>query len=42
MARVIVGMTTSLDGFVEDQNGSASSLYRTSQPCRARVHERGD
>ena len=27
MARVIVGMTTSLDGFVEDRNGSASSLY---------------
>jgi len=27
MAKVIVGMTTSLDGFVEDLDGSASSLY---------------
>ncbi len=27
MARVIVGMTSSLDGFVADQSGSASRLY---------------
>ena len=27
MARVIVGMTTSLDGFVADQSGSAGRLY---------------
>ena len=27
MARVIVGMTTSLDGFVTDQSGSAGRLY---------------
>jgi dihydrofolate reductase len=27
MARVIVGMTTSLDGFVADASGSASRLY---------------
>lgn len=27
MARVIVGMTTSLDGFVADESGSASRLY---------------
>lgn len=27
MARVIVGMTTSLDGFVADERGSASRLY---------------
>ena len=27
MAEVIVGMTTSLDGFVADQSGSASRLY---------------
>jgi len=27
MAKVIVGMTTSLDGFVEDRGGSASSLF---------------
>ena len=27
MAKVIAGMTTSLDGFVEDESGSASRLY---------------
>lgn len=27
MAKVIVGMTTSLDGFVADQSGSATRLY---------------
>jgi dihydrofolate reductase len=27
MARVIVGMTTSVDGFVADESGSATSLY---------------
>jgi hypothetical protein len=27
MAKVIVGMTTSVDGFVADRSGSASSLY---------------
>jgi riboflavin biosynthesis pyrimidine reductase len=27
MATVIAGMTTSLDGFVADQNGSARRLY---------------
>lgn len=27
MARVVVGMTTSLDGFVADQNGSAGRLF---------------
>jgi dihydrofolate reductase len=27
MAKVIVGMTTSLDGFVADESGSASPLY---------------
>lgn len=27
MAKVIVGMTTSLDGFVADQSGSAARLY---------------
>jgi len=27
MARVIVGMTASLDGFVADQSGSAGRLY---------------
>jgi len=27
MAKVIVGMTTSLDGFVADESGSASRLY---------------
>jgi dihydrofolate reductase len=27
MAKVIVGMTTSLDGFVADRNGSADPLY---------------
>ncbi len=27
MAKVIVGMTTSLDGFVADPNGSATRLY---------------
>jgi dihydrofolate reductase len=27
MARVIVGMTTSLDGFVNDRNGSVERLY---------------
>ncbi|MGH2922391.1 MAG: dihydrofolate reductase family protein, partial [Gaiellaceae bacterium] len=27
MAKVIIGMTTSLDGFVADQNGSAARLY---------------
>ena len=27
MAKVVVGMTVSLDGFVEDQNGSAALLY---------------
>src|SRR2546422_10934295 len=28
MARVIVGMTTSLDGFVADESGSVDRLYR--------------
>jgi dihydrofolate reductase len=27
MAKVIIGMTTSLDGFVADQNGNAARLY---------------
>ncbi len=27
MAKVIVGMTTSLDGFVADQSGSTERLY---------------
>ena len=27
MAKVIVGMTISLDGFIADQNGSADRLY---------------
>ena len=27
MAKVIVGMTTSIDGFVADRNGSAARLY---------------
>ena len=27
MAKVIVGMTISLDGFVADQNGNAGRLY---------------
>ena len=27
MAKVVVGMTVSLDGFVEDQSGSAARLY---------------
>jgi hypothetical protein len=27
MARVIVGMTTSLDGFVADRSGSVARLY---------------
>ena len=27
MAKVIVGMTTSLDGFVNDRNGSVKRLY---------------
>jgi len=27
MAKVIVGMTTSLDGFVNDRNGSIERLY---------------
>ena len=27
MAKVIVGMTTSLDGFVADQTGSVARLY---------------
>lgn len=27
MAKVIVGMTTSLDGFVNDRNGSVERLY---------------
>jgi dihydrofolate reductase len=27
MAKVIAGMTTSLDGFIADRNGSAGSLY---------------
>jgi len=27
LARVIVGMTISLDGFVADQNGNAGRLY---------------
>lgn len=27
MAKVIVGMTVSLDGFVQDRNGSVSHLY---------------
>ncbi len=27
MARVIVGMTTSIDGFVADESGSADRLY---------------
>ena len=31
MAKVIVGMTTSLDGFVADPNGSATRLYPDSR-----------
>lgn len=27
MAKVIVGMTTSLDGFVADESGSVARLY---------------
>ena len=27
MAKVVVGMTISLDGFVADQNGNAGRLY---------------
>ena len=27
MAKVVVGMTISLDGFVEDQSGSVARLY---------------
>jgi hypothetical protein len=33
MAKVIVGMTTSLDGFVNDRNGSVERLTRTSKRC---------
>jgi hypothetical protein len=29
MAKVVVGMTTSLDGFVNDRNGRVVRLYRT-------------
>ena len=33
MAKVIVGMTVSLDGFVADANGSASRLYPDLRTC---------
>jgi dihydrofolate reductase len=47
MARVIVGMTTSLDGFVNDGNGSASALasdfadLRDSPLMRAAIEQTG-
>jgi dihydrofolate reductase len=47
MAKVIAGMTTSLDGFVADQSGSASRLYpdlaalRDTAYMRAAIEETG-
>jgi dihydrofolate reductase len=47
MAKVIVGMTTSLDGFVADQSGSAARLYpdlaalRSTAYMRAAIEETG-
>jgi dihydrofolate reductase len=47
MAKVIVGMTTSLDGFVADQSGSAARLYsdlaalRDTAYMRAAIEETG-
>jgi len=34
MAKVIVGMTTSLDGFVNDRNGSVERLYADLEALR--------
>ena len=33
MAKVILGMTMSLDGFINDQSGSVDALYPVSIPC---------
>jgi dihydrofolate reductase len=40
MAKVIVGMTTSLDGFVADRGGSASRLYPDLQALRDTAYMR--
>jgi hypothetical protein len=37
MAKVIAGMTTSLDGFVADRNGSAARLYPDLAELRAPI-----
>src|SRR5467141_4340811 len=39
LAKVIVGMTISLDGFVADQNGNAGRLYPDLAAQTHRLHE---
>jgi dihydrofolate reductase len=47
MSKVVVGMTISLDGFVNDRSGSVDSLYsdleslRDSEPLRESIHKTG-
>ena len=41
MAKVIVGMTISLDGFVADQNGNASRLYPDLAALRHTAYMKG-
>jgi len=47
MARVVVGMTMSLDGFINDREGSVAALYpdfatlRDSQPMRESIQNTG-
>lgn len=47
MSRVILGMTTSLDGFINDRNGSVGSLYpdlaglRNTEPLKEAIEKTG-
>ena len=47
MSKVVVGMTISLDGFVNDSNGSVAALYsdleslRETEPLRESIEKTG-
>jgi dihydrofolate reductase len=47
MGKVIVGMTISLDGFIQDQHGSVGALYpdlatlRNTEPMQEAIHSTG-
>ena len=47
MARVVLGMTMSLDGFINDRRGSVGALYpdldtlRNTEPLQEAIHNTG-